>query len=87
MFRVENKDIRTTSTLNVSLVDFEEVNVCWEVRESLLNDFWSILKMLCIKCCPHPPNIHWHNVLMFNSFLNKNAGDTFTYYMLEKFNQ
>ena len=52
MFRVQNKDIRTTSTLNVSLVDFEEVNVCWEVRESLLNDFWSILKMLCIKCCP-----------------------------------
>ena len=30
MFRVENKDIRTTSTLNVSLVDFEEVNVCWD---------------------------------------------------------
>ena len=24
---------------------------------------------------------------MYNSFLNKNAGDTFTYYALEKFNQ
>ena len=76
MFRVENKDIKTTSTLNVSLVDFEEVNVCWEVRESLLNDFWSILKMLCIKCCPWFLLVQCFDV---NSFLNKNAGDKFTY--------
>ena len=30
---------------------------------------------------------YWHNALMYNSFLNKNTGDTFTYYVLEKFNQ
>ena len=29
MFRVNNKDIRTTS--NVSFVDFEQVNVYWDV--------------------------------------------------------
>ena len=28
MFRVKNKDVRTTLTLSVSLVDFEQVNVC-----------------------------------------------------------
>ena len=75
-----------TSTSSISPVVFEQVNICWDVRKSLLDEFWSILKILCIKCCPHAPNIYWHNVLMY-SFLNKNAGDTFTYYMLEKFNQ
>ena len=44
---VKNKDIRTTSTSSVSLVDFEQVNVCWDVIKSLLNDLWSILKMIC----------------------------------------
>ena len=28
MFRVKNKDVRTTLTLSVSFVDFEQVNVC-----------------------------------------------------------
>ena len=28
MFRGKNKNIRTTSTLRVSLVDFELVNIC-----------------------------------------------------------
>ena len=46
---VKNEDIRTTSTSSVSLVDFEHVNVYWDVIKSLLNDFWSILKMLCSK--------------------------------------
>ena len=41
MFRVKNKDIRTTSTSSISLVDFEQVNVCSDVIKSLLNDFWS----------------------------------------------
>ena len=86
MFRVKNKDIRTTSTLNVSLVDFEDVNICWEVIKSLLNYFWSILKMLCVKFCPCPPSFYWYNALKYSSFLNKNAGDTFTYYILKKFN-
>ena len=31
MFRVKNKDIRTTSTSSVSLVDFEQVNICWDI--------------------------------------------------------
>ena len=39
------------SALSVSLVDFEQINICWDVIKSLLNDFWSILKMLCSKCC------------------------------------
>ena len=39
MFRVENKDIRTMTTSTVSLVDFERVNVRWDVTRSLLNDF------------------------------------------------
>ena len=28
MFRVKNKDVRTTLTLSVSFGDFEQVNVC-----------------------------------------------------------
>ena len=32
MFRVNNKNIRTASTLNVSLVEFEQANVCWDVQ-------------------------------------------------------
>ena len=31
MFRVYNKDIRTSLTSNVSLVDFEQVNACPEI--------------------------------------------------------
>ena len=31
MCRVKNEDITTMPTSNVSLVDFEEVNVCWDV--------------------------------------------------------
>ena len=32
MFRVNDKNIiRTASTSSVSLVDFEQVNVCWDV--------------------------------------------------------
>ena len=64
-----------TSTLSFSLVDFEQVNVCWDVIKSSLNDCWSILKMLCTKCCPCQRNFYWHNALMYNPFLNKNAGD------------
>ena len=75
MFRGKNKDIRTRS---------EQVNVCWDVIKSLLNGFWPNLKMLCRKCCSRPSNFYWHNALMY-SFLNKNAGDTFRYYILEKF--
>ena len=29
MFRVNNKDIRMTTTLSFSLAEFETVNVCW----------------------------------------------------------
>ena len=79
---VKNKDIRTTSTSTVSLVDFEQVNVSWDVIKSLLNDFWSILKMLCSKCCSRRSCFYWHNALIY-SLLNKNAGDTFKYYILE----
>ena len=86
MFRVNNKDIRTKSTSSVCLVDFEQVNVCLDVIESLLDDFWPILKMLCSKCCSRPSNFYWQNALMY-SFLNENAGDTLTYYILEQFNQ
>ena len=77
MLRGKNKDIRTTSTASVSLVDFEQVNVCWDVIKSLLNDFWLILKMLCSESYSRPPNFYWQNVLMY-SFLNKNARDTLT---------
>ena len=87
LIRFKNEDIRTMSTSSVSPVDFEQVNICWDVTKCLLNDFWSILNMLSIRCYPLPSNIYWHNVLIYNSFWNKNAGDTFTYYMLEKFNQ
>ena len=87
MFRFKNNDIRMTSTSSVSPVDFEQVNVYWDVTKSLLYDFCSILKILCIKGSSRPSNIYWHNALMYNSFLNKSAGDTFTFYLLEKFNQ
>ena len=86
MFRGKNKDIRTTSTSNDPLADFEQVNLCWDVIKSLLNDFWPILKMLCSKCCSHLSNFYWYNACMY-SFLNINADDTFTCYILEKFNQ
>ena len=46
--------------------------------ESLLNDCWSILKMLYIKYSPSQSNFYWH-------FLN-NEGGTFTY-IIEQFNQ
>ena len=75
-----------TPTSSIFLVDFEQVDVCWDVIESLFNDFWPILKMLCNKCCSHPSNFYWHNAFMY-SFLKKNVGDTFTYYILEKLNQ
>ena len=38
--------------------------------------------MLCCKCCSRPSNFYWYNALIYY-FLNKNAGDTFTYYILE----
>ena len=38
MFRVNNENIRTTKTSTVSLTDFEQLNVCWDVIKSLLND-------------------------------------------------
>ena len=66
MFRINNKYIKTTSTSTVSLVDFGQVNV-WDVIKSLLNNCWSILKILCIKCCPRPFNFYWHNALIYNS--------------------
>ena len=40
MFRVNNKDFEKNST--VSLVYFEQVNVCWDVIKSLVNYCWSI---------------------------------------------
>ena len=110
-FRVKNKEIRTTPTSTDSLVDFEQVDVCWYLIKRLLNDIWSILKMLYIKGCPSPSNFYWHSVLNYNTFLiyvkgcpcpsnfywhsalnynpflNKNAGDTFTYYIFKNFNQ
>ena len=61
MFGVKNKDIRTTSISSVSFVDLEQVNVCWDVTKSLLNDLWSHLKMLCIKCLPRPSNFYWQS--------------------------
>ena len=33
MFRGKNKDIRTRSTSSVSLVDFEQVDVCWDIKK------------------------------------------------------
>ena len=42
---MKNKDIKTTSTSSASFVDFEQVNVCWDVTKSLLDDFRSILKI------------------------------------------
>ena len=71
------------SISSVSLVGFEQVNVCWNIIKSLPNYCWSILKTLCIKFCPRPSNFYWHNALMYNPFLNENAGDKFTYYILE----
>ena len=56
MFGVKNGDIRTTSISSVSFVDLEQVNVCWDVTKSLLNDLWSHSKML--------------TALMYNLFLN-----------------
>ena len=79
---MKNKDIRTTSALAVSLVDFGQVNVCCDVIKSLLNDFWSILKILCSKYCSRSSYFYWHNTLIY-LLLNKNAGDTFKYYILE----
>ena len=32
-----------------------------------------------------PPSFYWHNALMYNPFLNKNAGNTFTYYIIKNF--
>ena len=73
---VKNKDIRTTLTSSVSLFDFEQVNVCWDVIKSLLNHFWSILKMLCSKYYSRRSYFYWHNALIY-SLLNKNARNTF----------
>ena len=75
MFRANSKDIRRKSTLLVSYVCFEQVIICWDVIKSLLNDCWSILKLLRIKCCPRLSDFYWHNALMYNPFLNKNAGE------------
>ena len=79
MFRGKNKDIITTPTSSVSLVDFEQVNICWDVIKSLFNDFWSILKILCRKCCSRPSCFYCHNAFMYSFFKKKIAGDTFTY--------
>ena len=32
-----------------------------------------------------PPSFYWHNALMYNPFLNKNAGNTFRYYIIKNF--
>ena len=71
IFGVNNKDI----WMSFSLVDFKQVIVCWDVIKSLLNDCWSILKMFCVKCCPHLCSFYWLNALMNNPFLNKNASN------------
>ena len=88
MLRVKNKDFRTTSTSSVYLFDFEQVNVYWDVIKSLLNDFRSILKMLCIKCCPLPSNFYWHNALTTRFSIRMQVTRLpITYYILEKLNQ
>ena len=57
MFRVNNKDIRTTQTSIVSLDEFEQVNVCWDITKSLLNTAGLFNKCFtsnvvhAIKCC------------------------------------
>ena len=73
-FRVNNKDIRTKSILSFSLVDFDQVKVGLDVIKSFLSDYWSILKILCIKCCPCSFNLYRYNVFMFKPFLNKSEG-------------
>ena len=81
MFRVTNKDITTTSILSASPLGFEQVNVCWDVIKSSLNDFWSILKMLCSKCCSRLSDFYFYFF-----FFKKNAGQRL-HITLEKFNQ
>ena len=83
MFRVNYKDIKIMSTTSVFLVDSEQVNVFWDVMKGLLNDGWSIFKMLYIKFCPRASYFYWQNALMYNPFLNKNAGDTLTYHIID----
>ena len=68
-------DFETMLTLSFSFVDFEQVNICCDVIKSLFSDYWSILKMLCIRFCPRPSNFYWHNAFMYSPFLNKKAGD------------
>ena len=70
MLGVNNKIIRMMSTSSVSLVDFEQVNVCRYVITNLPDDCRSALKMFYIKCCQHPSDFYWHNTLMYNPFLN-----------------
>ena len=48
----KNKDIRTTSTSSVSLVDFEQVDVCWYVIKSLVNSGSLMMRVASI-------NQHW----------------------------
>ena len=90
MFRGKNKDIRMTSASGVSLVDFEQVNVCWNVIKSLRNYFWPILKMLCSKCCLHSSNFYWHNALMYSlkkmqvTLLRITFSFTFTFSVLKQ---
>ena len=78
---VTNKDITTTSILSASPFGFEQVNVCWDVIKSSLSDFWSILKMLCSKCCSRPSDFYFY-------FLKKKKMQvTRLHITLEKFNQ
>ena len=86
LFRASNRNTRKWcelySELTIKILD----NVDFDIK-SLLNDCWSIFKMLFRKCCPPLSNFYWHNDLMYNPILNKNAGDTFMCFIIEKCNQ
>ena len=56
MFRVNNKDIRTIEPRTLSLVYFEQVNVCWDVIKSLLS--FGLFKNPIY-------NFSWHNALKY----------------------
>ena len=54
------------STLIFSLVDFEQVNVCWDVIKSLFT-----IVGLFFKYVMHQ-TFYWRNALMHNPFLSQN---------------
>ena len=69
MFRFNNKNTRTTSVINNSIVDFEQVNISWV---KVKYDNAMTLRLQCIKDLTEFPLFITENRHQFNEYIENN---------------